>query len=73
MGDQAEPLRLALKFVAEPTRYFLAAPPALIARMHSIEFTCGTCNAVLMHADEGQVHDLVIRCTVCGGFNSTDW
>ncbi len=72
MGAQEEPLRIALKFVAEPARYFLGAPPVLIASLHAIDFTCGRCSAVLMHADKGQVHDLVIRCTLCGGFNSTD-
>jgi hypothetical protein len=27
---------------------------------------------VLMHADDNQVHNMMIRCTVCGHYNSTD-
>jgi hypothetical protein len=27
---------------------------------------------VLMHAETGQVHNLLIHCTVCGSYNSTD-
>ena len=26
---------------------------------------------ILLHADEGQVHGVLIRCTNCGSYNST--
>jgi hypothetical protein len=26
----------------------------------------------LMHAEDGQVHNLAILCTECGSYNSTD-
>jgi predicted RNA-binding Zn-ribbon protein involved in translation (DUF1610 family) len=66
--------RAALRFLAEPgTQLFFSAPPIVIAGSPKVEFTCGTCDAVLILAQEGQVHGLVIRCTSCGGFNSTDW
>jgi DNA-directed RNA polymerase subunit RPC12/RpoP len=69
-----EHLRLALRFVAEPgTQHFVNAPPILSASSHRFDYICGTCGTVLMHAEEGQVHNLLIRCTECGGFNSTDW
>jgi hypothetical protein len=35
-------------------------------------FTCGKCGTVLLHADAGQVHNLIIHCTDCGAYNSTD-
>ena len=49
----------------------LAAPPALIASTHAMDYTCGYCGSVLMRADEGQVHGLMIRCTSCGPDNAT--
>ena len=36
------------------------------------DFTCEKCGVVLMHAESGQVHNLLIRCTECGSYNSTD-
>jgi predicted RNA-binding Zn-ribbon protein involved in translation (DUF1610 family) len=66
-------LRIALKSVASPTaEHFVNAPPILSASSHTAAFTCDKCGAVLMHAEEGQVHSLLIHCTECGTFNSTD-
>jgi predicted RNA-binding Zn-ribbon protein involved in translation (DUF1610 family) len=50
----------------------VSAPPVLVASSHSIDYTCGRCGTVLMHADHGQVHNLVIHCNACGAYNSTD-
>jgi predicted RNA-binding Zn-ribbon protein involved in translation (DUF1610 family) len=62
-----------LKFVATPgTQHFVGAPPVLSASSHTVDYTCGTCDAVLMRAEQGQVHNLFIRCTECGAFNATD-
>ena len=64
---------VALKVVPNAsTGHYVSAPPVLIASTHTIDFTCGSCGAVLMHADKGQVHGLVIHCTSCGVYNSTD-
>jgi len=50
----------------------LGAPPMLMASENSVDYACGRCAAVLLHADEGQVHGILIRCTKCGSYNSTD-
>jgi hypothetical protein len=65
--------RIALKLVpTDDYGHSASAPPILIASTHTIDFTCGKCGIVLMHAEEGQVRNLVIHCTECGSFNSTD-
>ena len=65
--------RIPLKVVAAPAAgVILKAPPVLKASEHSVDFTCGRCGAVLLHADEGQVHGILIRCTNCESYNSTD-
>ena len=48
------------------------APPALELPNPTVEFTCGNCGAVPMRADEGKVYPLVILCSSCGSYNSTD-
>jgi len=48
------------------------APPVLIASTHTIDYECGHCGVILMHADLGQVHNLIIHCTQCESYNSTD-
>ena len=69
----AERKKRPLKVIPAPSaRHALDAPPALSASSHTIDYTCGQCGAVLLHADEGQVHGLLIRCTACGSYNTTD-
>jgi DNA-directed RNA polymerase subunit RPC12/RpoP len=53
-------------------RHIINAPPVLIASTNTVDYVCGDCGAVLMHAEQGQVHNLVIHCTGCGSYNSTD-
>jgi DNA-directed RNA polymerase subunit RPC12/RpoP len=65
--------RVALTLVAvHPYRHAVSAPPVLIVSTHTVDYTCGKCGTVLMHAEEEQVHNLLIRCTECGSYNSTD-
>ena len=65
-------LRQDLKIVdLPPGRNYVSAPPILIASSHTIAYCCGNCGAVLLHAEDGQVHNLIIRCTCCEAFNST--
>jgi predicted RNA-binding Zn-ribbon protein involved in translation (DUF1610 family) len=66
-------LQIRLKAVRGPGHNGLvSAPPVLNAGDHRNDFTCAKCGVVLMHAEEGQVHNLAIRCTRCGSYNSTD-
>ena len=50
------------------------APPALELPNQSltVEFTCGNCGAVLIRADEEKGYPLVVLCSSCGSYNSTD-
>jgi DNA-directed RNA polymerase subunit RPC12/RpoP len=62
-----------LKLIDAPrVGHVLNAPPTLIASSHTIDYTCGQCGAMLLHADDGQVHGLLIRCSDCGSYNTTE-
>jgi predicted RNA-binding Zn-ribbon protein involved in translation (DUF1610 family) len=65
--------RISLRLVEMPSSgHPISAPPVLIASVHTVDYTCAHCGTVLMHAEAGQVHGLLIHCTECGSFNSTD-
>ena len=51
-----------------------SAPPVLEMPNQSltVEFTCGNCGVVLMRGEEGKVYPLVVLCSSCGSYNSTD-
>ena len=49
-----------------------SAPPALEDRTPTVDYVCGRCGTVLMHADENKAQTLIIHCTVCDAYNSTD-
>jgi hypothetical protein len=68
-----ERIRKPLRVIEAP-RFgpVVTAPPPLVASSHTIDYTCGYCRTVLMHADDGQVHNLVIRCAKCGSYNKTE-
>jgi DNA-directed RNA polymerase subunit RPC12/RpoP len=51
--------------------HIFEAPPALTASDHSLDYTCGRCGTILLHADDDQVHGLLIRCSNCGSYNKT--
>jgi DNA-directed RNA polymerase subunit RPC12/RpoP len=57
---------------ASSVGHFVDAPPTIVVSDHSVDYTCGTCQAVLLHAEEGQIFGLTIRCTQCGSYNSTN-
>jgi DNA-directed RNA polymerase subunit RPC12/RpoP len=64
--------RRPLKLIEAPRiGTVLNAPPVLIASTQTIDYACGHCGAVLLHAEEGQVHGLLIRCSACGSYNAT--
>jgi len=65
--------RKPLKVIAAPgADKAFDAPPILTASAQMIDYTCGHCGVVLLHAEEGRVHGLVIRCTNCGSYNTTE-
>jgi hypothetical protein len=43
-----------------------------LASTNTVNYVCGGCDALLMNAEPGGVHNLVIHCTGCGAYNSTD-
>jgi predicted RNA-binding Zn-ribbon protein involved in translation (DUF1610 family) len=51
--------------------YAIGEPPVLDASHHTIEFLCGNCGTVLLHAKVEQVHGVIIHCTECGATNAT--
>jgi predicted RNA-binding Zn-ribbon protein involved in translation (DUF1610 family) len=66
-------LQIRLKTISGPGNMGLvSSPPMLNASDHTVDFACGKCGVVLMHAEEGQVQNLAILCTGCGSYNSTD-
>jgi predicted RNA-binding Zn-ribbon protein involved in translation (DUF1610 family) len=69
MTSHKVPLRLV---TAPAIGVVLEAPPTLVASENSVDYTCGHCGAVLMHADLGQVHGILIHCTDCGSYNSME-
>jgi hypothetical protein len=50
----------------------VTAPPIILASTHTVDYCCGHCETVLMHAEPGQINNLLIQCTKCGSYNSTD-
>jgi DNA-directed RNA polymerase subunit RPC12/RpoP len=72
MDNQEHP-RVALKLISTPcAHHIVSAPPILIASTNTVDYVCGDCGVVLLHAELGQVHNLVIHCTACGSCNATD-
>ena len=72
-AQHSENLKVRLKAVRTPVSGpIVSAPPILIASTHTIDYVCATCDAVLLHAEHGQVHNLVIHCMACGNYNTTD-
>jgi predicted RNA-binding Zn-ribbon protein involved in translation (DUF1610 family) len=65
--------QVSLRLVTGPgLAALVTAPPILNASDHTIDFICGNCGTILMHAEQGQVHNLTILCKSCGSYNSTD-
>jgi len=69
MTDPKIPLKIV---IAPAIGVVLQAPPVLRASEHSVDYTCGRCAAVLLHAEQDQVHGILIRCINCGSYNSTE-
>ena len=68
-----ETRKISLKVVHAPAvGVVLDAPPVLRASDQSVDYTCGRCDTVLLHAEENQVHGVLLRCANCGSYNSMD-
>jgi predicted RNA-binding Zn-ribbon protein involved in translation (DUF1610 family) len=63
----SEHRRISLKTIS-----VISAPPVLNASDHTIDFACGKCGTVLLHAEENQVHNVTIYCVNCGSYNTTN-
>jgi hypothetical protein len=65
--------RIELKLIPTPwAQHIINAPPVLVASTNTVDYTCAYGGAILMHAEERRVHNLVISCAECGSFSSTD-
>jgi predicted RNA-binding Zn-ribbon protein involved in translation (DUF1610 family) len=65
--------KVSLKVVAAPrVGHVMEAPPVLVASDHSVDFTCGKCGTILLHARDQQVYNLLIQCKNCGSYNKTE-
>jgi DNA-directed RNA polymerase subunit RPC12/RpoP len=65
--------RQALKLVDAPAQgAVVTAPPIITTSSHSVDYCCAHCGTTLLHSEPGQINNLVIRCTQCGSYNSTD-
>ena len=65
--------KISLKVIIAPaTGIVLDAPPVLTASEHSVDYVCGRCGTILLHAEENQVRGVLLRCANCGSYNSTD-
>ena len=64
--------KISLTVIPAPSiGHVLDAPPVLKASEHSVDYTCGRCGTTLLHAEEGQVHGLLLHCIKCGSYNTT--
>jgi len=65
--------KISLRTIAAPAAGpVVSAPPLIKTSDHSVDYTCGNCGTILLHAELDQIHNLTIRCTKCGSHNSTD-
>jgi len=48
------------------------APPVLEGHNPTVQYTCGRCGAALMRVDQSKTHALMVHCTACDAYNSTD-
>jgi hypothetical protein len=38
----------------------------------SVDYVCGNCRTILLHAEDRLMHNILIVCTACGAINSTE-
>jgi predicted RNA-binding Zn-ribbon protein involved in translation (DUF1610 family) len=73
VSESSQNPKINLKVIPAPSiGPVVSAPPVLVASTHTVDYTCGNCGTVLLHAEDGQIHNLQIHCTKCGAYNTTD-
>ena len=66
--------KISLKVVAATSSgLVLDAPPILKEVDQSVDYICGHCGTILLHAEENRVHSIIIHCGNCGSYNSIDF
>ena len=67
-------LQRALRIVPAPlaTAAVANAPPVLEGYEPTVECSCGNCGAALMRVDSSKPYVLVVHCTACDAYNSTE-
>ena len=58
-----KPVKRSLKVIPAPapgTDALVSAPPVLETSGHAMEYVCGSCATPLIHANENQIHGLII-------------
>lgn len=71
MGGKVQ--RIPLQVISEPASGpVLHSPPTWVASHNSVDYICGHCGSVLLHAEEDQVRNLQIHCRACGNYNTTE-
>ncbi len=62
-----------LKVIAAPaTGNAIPAPPPITVSANTNHYLCGSCGTLLVIADAGQLHGLVVQCRECGHYNAVD-
>jgi DNA-directed RNA polymerase subunit RPC12/RpoP len=63
----------SLKVITAPAiGYAIQAPPPIAVSANTNHYLCGHCDTLLVIADAGQLHGLVVRCRECGHYNAVD-
>jgi hypothetical protein len=67
------PRKISLTVIDAPgSKHVVDAPPILREIDKSVDYVCGHCGTILLHAEENRVHSIVIHCGNCESYNSTD-
>jgi hypothetical protein len=49
--------------------YATSAPPPIVVGPDTNQNVCGSCDTLLMIADDDEVNGLIVRCRECGRYN----
>jgi hypothetical protein len=54
------------------TGHVIHAPPVIELSSNTTHYLCGQCETLLLLADPGQVHGILIQCKECDCYNQAD-